>query len=204
MPAVRGKRVLIFGDSLSSGESSPGDSMGRVLSATGATVHVNARIGRSANNFWGREDVIEQIGECRAFRPQVAIIQLGTNDLGLNMTVDREQMTKLRDALTIDGTVVYAFGPPTFPDQASNEQAKDVVDMMSSVFGNRFIDLRPMTRDMLTAAAGRAQDGVHFSSKGGKVLGDRMAQSFMSADSGGNASLVLALGLGILAWVMLR
>lgn len=205
MPNVAGKRVVIFGDSLSEGAGSPGAALGAQLGKAGATVLINARIGRSANNFYGREDVAGQLASIAAFHPDIAIVELGTNDLGLNLTVDGQRMSAIRDALAGPRKIpVYGFGPPAFPDASSNAQAIDVVNMMRAAFGSRFLDLRSITSDILSTATGRAGDGVHFTSVGGAVVGGRMAQTFLAADSGNAASLIVAFGIGVLAWLAFR
>ncbi len=184
MPDVRGKRIVIFGDSLSAGSGSPGAEMATVLEAEGATVQINARIGRSAYNFWAREDTAQQLDAIAAFNPEIVIVELGTNDIGLNISADTTQMVKLRDALGASGAEVWAFGPPAFnPKLEMDEGSAAVVTMMVSVFGNRCIDLRRMTRDMLTIAKGRSPDGVHFTSAGGEVVGRRMAEEFIAASA---------------------
>jgi lysophospholipase L1-like esterase len=175
--------------------------MGVELTRAGAIVQINARVGRSANNFWGREDTAAQLAAIRAFEPDLAIIELGTNDLGLSMAVDRQQMLKIRDALAASGAKVYAFGPPSFASSASSDQAVDVISMMTAVFGGRFIDLRPLTIDMVTKD--RADDGVHFTAAGGTILGQRMADSFESF-GGSTGHVVLAIALVVAAWSILR
>lgn len=175
--------------------------MGQALTDAGAIVQINARVGRSAHNFWGREDAAAQLAAIRAFDPDLAIVELGTNDLGLSMTVDRQQMLKIRDALADTGAAVYAFGPPSFASSTSSDQAVDVISMMSSVFGSRLVDLRPLTRDLTTT--GRTGDGVHFTAVGGAVVGKRMADSFMSA-GGSTGQVVLAIVLVVAAWSVLR
>jgi len=203
MPDVRGKRIVVFGDSLSSGAGSPGAEMAAALQAGGAAVQVNARIGRSAHNFWTREDTATQLAAIQAFRPNLVIVELGTNDIGLAMSVDRAQMQKLRTALAANGAEVWAFGPPAFrPELGLDSGAAEVVTMMLSVFGNRFIDLRRSTRDMLTAERGRAADGVHFTSAGGEQLGKRMADQLVDATS--SNALIWAPLLALLAYALFR
>ena len=205
MPSVQGKRVVIFGDSLSADPGSPGYELGAMLARNGASVKINARIGRSANNFYGREDVAGQMADITAFQPDLAIVELGTNDLGLNMTVDEQQMIRVRDALIAAGAKqVYAFGPPSFADGTATTQAVDVLNMMRNVFGAKLLDLRPLTRDILTTAQGRTGDGVHFTSSAGKVVGDRMATAFLATNSMSGVQIAAAFVLGIGAWWALR
>jgi len=202
VPDVSGKRILIFGDSLSSGAGSPGEEMAAHLAARGANVHVNARIGRSAVNFYSREDAAGQLASSLEFGADMVIIQLGTNDMGLVMSVDRARMIQLRDSLGA-GAEVWAFGPPSFRSSLGHDgDAAQVVTMMMSVFGDHFIDLRPLTKTMLTASEGRANDGVHFTAAGGRVVGKRMADELTSA--GGGSSLLIATVLGVLAYALFR
>jgi lysophospholipase L1-like esterase len=193
MPSVSGKRVVIFGDSLSSGVASPGGVLGSHLNLKGAVVKINARVGRSANNFYGREDVVGQLRDIDAFAPHLAIVELGTNDIGLSLAVDQAKMTQLRDGLARAGaTEVWAIGPPAFADATLSQGAAAVVDMMRRVFGDRFIDARPLTADMTTT--GRTADGVHFTSSGGSTAGSRLAAAFLGAGSFPVSLLVIAAG----------
>ncbi len=210
MPNVSGKRVLIFGDSMSAGAGSPGDELGRNLASTGATVTTNALVGRSANNFFGREDVAGQFADIAAFAPQVVIVQLGTNDIGLSMAVDGARMEQLRAAFAGSGADVWAIGPPTFPSSGPGADqtpgAPSVVAMMTDVFGaSRFIDMRPLTADMAIAGqGGRAADGTHFTSAGGQVIGKRLADEFMKAGGPPIGTVLMALLFGTLAWAIAR
>jgi len=193
MPSVSGKRVVIFGDSLSSGVGSPGGVLGSHLNLKGAVVKINARVGRSANNFYGREDAVGQLRDLDAFAPHIAIVELGTNDIGLSIAIDQAKMTQLRDGLARAGaTEVWAIGPPSFADATLSQGAAVVVDMMRRVFGDRFIDARPLTADMTTT--GRTADGVHFTSSGGSKAGARLAAAFLDAGSFPVSLLVIAAG----------
>jgi lysophospholipase L1-like esterase len=205
MPAVTGKRVLIFGDSLSTGTSSPGAHLAAQLGTHGADVRINARIGRSAWNFYGREDYDAQLTEVTRFAPHIAIVQLGTNDIGLSLATDMGRMNQLKIALAHGGaTEVWAVGPPSFGAPVSEAKGVDAVaSMMQQVFGERFVDLRPLTRDVLTTAAGRAADGVHFTAAGGELVGKRIAAKFLVTETGGIGMLAV-LALGVLAWALLR
>lgn len=204
MPSVAGKRVVIFGDSLSESDG-PGYALGEALARAGASVKIDSLRSRSASNFFWREVPTDHWASIAAFHPDIAIVELGTNDIGLNLVADGARMAEIKGALAKAGaSQIYAFGPPTFPDPAKNTGAVDVVAMMRDVFGSRFIDLRPLTTDMLSVDRGRAGDGVHFAATGSKQLGGRMAQSFMAADSGSGASLLIAVGIGVLAWLALR
>jgi lysophospholipase L1-like esterase len=204
MPSVEGKRVVIFGDSLSSGAASPGGVLGSHLNAKGATVKINARVGRSAHNFYGREDTVGQLREIDTFAPHIAIVGLGTNDIGLSLSVDQAKMTQLRDSLARAGaTEVWAIGPPSFADATLERGAGSVVDMMRRVFKDRFIDARPLTADMTTA--GRTGDGVHFTKDGGSRLGSRLAGAFLGARSIPVPLVVIAAGaVGVLVYLRSR
>jgi lysophospholipase L1-like esterase len=199
MPSVAGKRVVIFGDSLSASSSSPGGVLGAHLTANGATLKINARVGRSAYNFYGREDTTAQLRELDAFAPHIAIVELGTNDIGLSLAVDQAKMVQLRDGLARAGaTEVWAVGPPAFADAARNTGASQIVGMMRHVFGARFIDLRTLTADMTTT--GRTSDGIHFTAEGGALVGGRLAHAFLDASSSGPFVVIAAVLVAALAW----
>jgi lysophospholipase L1-like esterase len=204
MPDVRGKKIVIFGDSLSAGSGSPGAEMGGQLEKLGAaSVQINAKIGRSANSFWKNERAALIVDDIADFGADLVIIELGTNDLGLNMTVDHVQMQRIHDALSAHGAEVWAFGPPAFESRMGlDEQGAQVATMMVSVFGARFLDLRRLTRDMLTIQKGRAADGVHFTSAGGALLGKRMADELVAASS--SSILFWAPVLALLAYAIFR
>ena len=205
MPDVRGLRVLVFGDSLSAGQFSPGAVMAQKLGAAGATVKVDALVGRSANNFFGRENAAAHFADAKAFDPDLVIVELGTNDIGLSMTVDQTKMTQLRDGLARTGAEIWAFGPPQFPSKTFQAGAPAVVSMMRSVFGSRFIDLRPETSDLLVVRKDRTADGIHFTAAGGATLGARMAARFQHAsESGGDGMVVMVGVLAIAAYFLFR
>ncbi|MCC7024613.1 MAG: SGNH/GDSL hydrolase family protein [Thermomicrobiales bacterium] len=202
---IRGQRVVIVGDSLSAGPHTPGQVLADRLAAAGADVRVNARVGRSANNFYGREDWRGQLQQIAATHPDVAIVVLGTNDIGLSMTVDAQRMTQLRDALAGAGADVYAFGPPTFPPGTRLVAGQpQVVRMMRDVFGgDRFIDLTPLTADLVTSQH-RTGDQVHFTAAGGDVAGQRMADAFLRASSAPGGGWPVAVALLVAGWFLLR
>jgi lysophospholipase L1-like esterase len=171
----------VFGDSLSANQFAPGQVMASKLGA--GEVRVNARVGRSANNFWAREDTAKQLAEIRAWQPDTVIVVLGTNDIGLSMKADGQKMREIKTALEQGGAEVWAFGPPSFP--AGTREANGVapvVTMMRDVFGAQFIDLRPITKDLVSTAF-RSQDKIHFTASGGTLAGTRMARSFIEADA---------------------
>lgn len=206
MPPINGLRIVIVGDSLSAGPHTPGQVLADQLSVRGATVTVNARVGRSANNFYGREDWRAQLQQIASARPDVAIVVLGTNDIGLSMAVDGQRMTQLRDALAGAGADVYAFGPPAFPPGSRLVAGQPaVVAMMRGVFGARFHDLTPRTADLVTTKY-RTGDQVHFTAAGGDVAGQRMAQTMIdqlrATDPAGGWPVAVA--LMVAGWFMLR
>jgi lysophospholipase L1-like esterase len=182
MPQVNDKKVLIFGDSLSTGAHSPGGAMARELAAGGAVVKLDTKVGRSAWNFFGLEDTAAHFREAAAFKADYAIVQLGTNDIGLSIGADQNRMIQIRDALAATGAKVFAIGPPAFDSGVSQSAgAPAVVKMMRDVFGGRFIDMRDQTADM---TKNRTADGVHCTATGGDIVGHRLAQAFLQADGG--------------------
>lgn len=207
---VRGERIIVFGDSTSkhAADSSPeiwdvdqgstrvsgqpGDLLASMLLEQGAeAVRVNARVGRSAHNFWGREDIQRLLSSDQAFAPTKVIVILGTNDIGLNLDIDRGDMIRIRDFYKGLGAEVWGVGPWAFPTDGLNQQATPVVDMMKDVFGSRFIDPRP-----ITAVVGRAGDGVHFGADSARQTADGLAQLILAAIS---PKPWLVIGLGVLA-----
>lgn len=206
MPGVKGKRVVVFGDSLSADPSSPGGVFAARLRASGADVMVDARVGRSAINFYDREDVGAHLAAIRAFAPQLVIVELGTNDLGRDPARDLDAFARLRVDLGQGGAPVWAFGPPTFPSVGKGSENGPAVPAvwgtMKAVFGDKLLDLRPLTRDRVPAGTnGRTGDGVHFTAAGGKIVGERMADVFLSAGSGG---VLIALAVLAAAAILLR
>jgi len=194
---ARGERVIIFGDSLShpgsdSGpeitdittgsnrsSSAPGDLLASLLLEQGATAaRVNARVGRSAWNFWSRENTEALLSADRTFRPTKVVVVLGTNDIGLSIAKDAEAMRAIKDAYQKMGAEVWAIGPPVFTSASLNAQAEPVIKMMSSIFGGRFLDGRP-----LSTTAGRAGDGVHFRPESARQTALMMADALLSKSS---------------------
>jgi len=183
---VANKRVLIFGDSLSyrspdrdvlvsevdpTRKGSPGDLLASWLLREGAAaVRIHAKVGRSAHNFWSswEPDHDEVIAKLQAWKPDIAIIFLGTNDIGLNMAVDASDMARIRDAFST--AEVWGIGPPSFASQDLTTGAEAVVKMEKQVFGKRFIDARP-----LSSIQGRTSDGVHFTAAGARVFAANLA-----------------------------
>lgn len=197
MPFVKGKTVVVFGDSLSAGDISPGAAFANGLRQAGARVVVNAKVGRSAWNFYKREDAAAQLAAIGRLEPDLVVVVLGTNDIGLSLALDQVRMAQLRVDLERSGAEVYAFGPPAFALGTREESGSaEVMTMMHTVFGDRLFDLRPLTADMTRAGVGgRSSDGVHFTAAGGKAVGDRMAKKFLSESAGGSWAPVLVLAL---------
>lgn len=194
-----GERIIIFGDSISHhgadsdpeiwdvnagssrSSSQPGDLLASLLAEQGAqAVRVNARVSRSAFNFFQRENTTGLFASDRAFKPTKVVIVLGTNDIGLSIARDQEAMTALRDAYKSMGAEVWAIGPFTYasPSSSLNQQTQPVVDMMSKVFGGRFIDGRP-----LSVNVNRARDGVHFTPDSARPTALAMADALLSQAS---------------------
>ena len=184
---VQGKRILIFGDSLSHHgsdsaspifeagtaaptASSPGDLLAaRLLAQGAAAVRIDARVGRSAYNFFSREAWRELLAADAAWRPDVVLIILGTNDLGMGVQVTTERMRQIRDNFPLAS--VIGIGPPSFASAKNSNDAIIVVQLMRTVF-SKFIDSRPLTTDLIVQ--GRAKDGVHFTATGAKAFAERL------------------------------
>lgn len=214
-----GKRVLIFGDSLShhgrddappvyeltAGSkptlSVPGDVLAHALFAGGSPVRIDARVGRSAWNFYRREAWQDLLAADLAWRPDVVIIKLGTNDLGLGDKATLEKMTALRDTF-YPGSHVIAVGPPSFASANRQVDSAPVVRIMEAVFGDNFIDARPLTADL--TSTGRAGDGVHFVASGAKLYAARLEAALgklvQPGSSGGSEAksnlIPVAIGFG--------
>lgn len=193
---VKGQRILIFGDSLTARNSapaqvdvteplprtssSPGDLLASWLLAAGAAaVRLDARVGRSAWNFWQREDAKALLAGDLAWRPTLVIVWLGTNDIGLNLTKDRQALEQIRDAFTAVGAKVIGVGPPAFAIARLTEGTPAVLEMHRRVFGPAVIDARPLSQDLLTGGA-RTGDGVHFTAAGASALAPRLAQAVLA------------------------
>lgn len=208
-----GKRVLIFGDSLSHPGSDAGPEVhdytgpvnssapgavfaGKLLAKGAAATRTNARVSRSAVNFWSREDYQKLLTADAAWKPEVVIVMLGTNDLHINPITDATAMRGIRDAYRQLGADVWAVGPPAFASAEHTRDAETVVATMRDVFGaDHFIDARPLSADL--TAAGRAGDGVHFTAQGAEVFGDRLASAFAAKSLGLTVGGGLALGLAL-------
>jgi len=196
---ARGERILIFGDSLSHPgpdngpeafeitqdsnrvSSAPGDLLGSLLLEQGAeAVRLDARVGRSAWNFWGRESANDLIAADAAWGPTKVVVMLGTNDIGLQGDGERQAMQAIKDAYEAMGAEVWAIGPFTYTGQGGhlNPGAEDVASMMSDVFGSRFIDGRP-----LSVNVDRARDGIHFQPTSAMQTAYNLADALISSSS---------------------
>lgn len=189
-------RFALVGDSLSSGAGSPGGAMASVLRAGGHEVVVDAKVGRSYGSFL-REDPDRRVAALAAARPQVVVVALGTNDIGLAPAVELERIRDLHGRLrAATGAPVFAFGPPSFaPGHRLTSGRAELVALERQVYGARFVDLGP-----LTGAAPRTSDGIHFTAAGGDQLGRRMAAALTRAlqPAPPIAAGLLALGLAAL------
>lgn len=200
---VRGKRVLVFGDSLThrggradpdgvpaqpsvARGGSPGDLLASHLLAAGAgAVRINGRVSRSAVNFWkgnNGENGAAVIAAEAAARPDIVIVFLGTNDLGMNAAADAAAFRRI--AASFPGAQLWAVGPPAFARADLNAQAGPVYQTLAQVFGaHRLVDLRPLTADIVTAGQGRAGDGVHFATAGAQKAAQRLAAALLGMDN---------------------
>lgn len=198
----RGRRILVFGDSLThrgartapdgvpalplaNRTGTPGDLLASYLLAAGAAaVRINGRVSRSAVNLWkgnnGENGAAVVAAEASA-RPDLVIIMLGTNDLGMGATADAAAFQRLRDAFASYGAEVAAIGPPAFARADLNAKAVTVYQTLARVFGtNNVIDARPLSADVVTTAQGRAGDGIHFAGSGASKVAARLAQAVLT------------------------
>lgn len=234
---IAGERILIFGDSLSSRHSScgnprsadqynvvegtnrtanaPGDLLASYLLAQGAAAaRVDARVCRSAWNFWQGEDTSKLLAADLAWRPSLVVVMLGTNDIGLNLTKDGEALARLVKVYRDAGAKVVAIGPPSFPpgplDRLNNGSSAVYQMLRKGVGADGVVDARPLSLDLLSAAYRTvAMDGgVHFTSAGAAALAPRLAKAVagLQVEAATRAaawkplglSFGLTLGLGLL------
>lgn len=193
--SITGKRILIFGDSLShrghdtdppvaevtedsDRNGPPGDLFASHLLEMGANkVRINAKVGRSAYNFFRVEDADDLLKDDINWKPDIVFIFLGTNDLGLSMIKDAEAMERIRSVFAKANAEVWSIGPPSFAKESRMADTKEVVEMLERVFGvNRVIDARPLTSDLISSTY-RTGDGVHFKSAGSKLFASRLARA---------------------------
>lgn len=188
---VVNKRVLVFGDSLthrnpdsapnavevtqpsSRVSASPGDLLAsHLLEAGAAAARIDGRIGRSSVNLWTREHGKKIVAADLAWKPDVVIIMLGTNDLGGAKRA--ASFAKLGKAMGASGAEVWAVGPPIFASSKRRTQAAAIVATMANVFGDHFVDWRPMT-----TTTNRTGDGVHFKPAGAKPAAAKLAYALL-------------------------
>ena len=194
---ARGERILIFGDSLTHHgsdsapeawnvnqgsartSSAPGDLLASLLLEQGAeAVRTNERVGRSAWNFWSRENADALIANDLAWRPTKVVIMLGTNDADSGVAIDKDTtaMAAIRDAYKNAGAEVWAIGP--FTSSIPQARIDAITQMMGKLFGGRFIDGRP-----LSTHAAHAGDGVHYTAVGARTLALALADALLSKAS---------------------
>jgi lysophospholipase L1-like esterase len=205
------KQVLIVGDSMSDGTSAqpgtygvpptpprtPGQLLAQALEQQGAKpVRIQAKGGRSASHFVVHEGGLQILaGEVANYRPDVAIIILGTNDMLVPEAPTRTAFAQMKRIFDDAKIPVYHVGPPAFdPSLQShyaatlganyNTLAEMVVRVGRDLFGPRFIDARPMTSDTLTTAQGRSSGLVHFAMSGAQRWATRMSTALTSALAG--------------------
>ena len=179
------KQVLIIGDSLSDGTSTPGKLLAERLEAAGAQVRIQAKVGRSAYHFVTYQDGLRVVAtEIAEHRPDLVLIILGTNDLSLGVQPTRSAFAKIKAAFDRAGIPTYHVGPPAFAQTSLNTSAENIVKIGRELFGGRFIDARPMTQDILTSAQGRAGDLIHFQPAGARAWAARLADALTRAVEG--------------------
>jgi len=185
--------------------STPGQFLATKLEQAGAKpVRIQARGGRAAAHWIKYRDCVQRDAdkkciafypkrglkiiddEIRDYRPDVAIVILGTNDLSLDADTNRMAFAQLKEPFDRAGIPVFHVGPPAFDPTHRAEESKlagSVVQIGTDLFGKRFLDARAMTADILTPTQGRAGDYVHFKLSGAKVWAARMAEALTRAIS---------------------
>lgn len=203
-------QILIIGDSLSDGTDglpgtfgvppklslTPGQFFAKRLKGQGHSVRIHAKVGRSAHAFVTQQGGLALLRrELAAHRPDVVVIILGTNDLHFPERDTERALRRIRDAFK--GIPVYHIGPPAFSARKRgwNTLAKRVVRAGRAVFGSRFIDARPMTKNIVEPAQGRAYDLVHFKVAGARVVAARWAAALQNATTP-PAPIKLVRGIG--------
>jgi lysophospholipase L1-like esterase len=195
---VNGKKILILGDSLSASASAPGGVLGAQLRAAGGIVRVNGRVSRSAENFFSGkngEDGAQVLAAEASYRPDIVVVMLGTNDMGLNPSADALGFQRIASAFP--QAQRWAIGPPAFARADYTREAAVVYVTLASVFGaDRVIDWRGLSVDQVAAPA-RSGDGVHFTSAGARVAGERLAAAVLAA---GAPRVVTSATTALRAW----
>lgn len=146
-------------------------------------MRVNGRVSRSAVNlFSGKngENGAAVIAAEVSYRPDIVLVVLGTNDMGLNAQADAAAFARIRDAFTVGGAKVYAIGPPAFARGDHVRESVVVYDTLGRVFGaGNVIDWRALSGDQVSPPA-RSADLVHFTSAGAQVAGQRLAAAVLA------------------------
>ena len=158
--------VLVVGDSHVVG--APGTALAARWKARGATIVRMAEVG------WGPQDWVEMRPgalEAAAQEPFDAVfLWFGTNDAATPETAAAlERLHELwPNALFV--------GPPSYRDQALAQRASALIRMEKKLFGARFIDAQPMTRDLP-----RGADGIHFGQEAGAIWAERLDAALRTA-----------------------
>jgi lysophospholipase L1-like esterase len=207
--SVDGQRVLVFGDSLShpgpdagpstfdvrdndplfASASAPGAVLAARLLQKASAVRIDARVGRSARSFFGREDAPGLLASDATFQPSKVIVMLGTNDIdvgtsGAALDLTKDALRKIRDAYRGMGAEVVAIGPPSYPNDHYTQGSPAMLAALREVFGaDRVLDIRS-----LTPGASRTKDGIHFTQAGAAVVGPRLAQALTGPVGAANVS----------------
>jgi lysophospholipase L1-like esterase len=143
-----------------------------------SAVRIDARVGRSARSFFGKEDSQALLASDAAFQPTKVIVMLGTNDIdvgtsGAALDLTKEALRKIRDAYRGMDAEVVAIGPPSYPNDHYAQGAPAMLAALREVFGaDRVLDIRS-----LTSGVSRTKDGIHFTQAGAAVVGPRLAQA---------------------------
>jgi hypothetical protein len=125
--------------------------------------------------------------EDNAGKSKVLIVILGTNDIGLAAGPVEAAYAQIKQVADAAGAETWMVGPPMFPatqmigDLNGNAGAAQVVDIEKKIFAPRFIDSRPITKDI--PAQDRA--GIHFKLSGYTIW----AAGILSAILSGGQSL---------------
>jgi hypothetical protein len=196
---IKGKNLLILGDSHSVGKHSVGRQLSQMLMDGGAhMVMVDAKVGRSPYSFFKFEDGDKRMREVYAKRPiDIVIVFLGTNALAYPRYWQR-----LAEGWP-PGAAVICIGPPTLPKKDQEEVDRRKVVALQKKYFSRWVDLRPFSK-----GARREPDGVHFHPKGAKIVAQKLydlvsARSFVQKQKSilGLSPCIPVLAVG---WVIQR
>lgn len=212
---LRGKRVLLIGDSLSvATPGTPGWDLGeRLVTRNGASaVRINAKGGRSARNFFKSEKGSAQLQEYRG-AVDAALVMLGTNDAASGNGVEFFQ--RLDEELRRLGISAVFIGPPSFAPDARGgggkgllmqEAAQKLSILLRGAFPGRFLDAMPLSADLVAPPFRRA-DRIHFTpppkpepgeKSGAAIFADRLSDALLSfsAENGAPASTAKPIAFG--------